>query len=125
MIAHISELAGRVLLSAIFLISGLGKIGAYANTQAYMESQGVPGAVLPAVILLEVLAPLLLIAGWQTRLAALALAGFSLASALLFHLQPQDQLQTIMLLKNISMAGGFLIVAAHGAGRFSLDARGR
>ena len=125
MINALTDLAGRILLSAIFLVSGIGKLSAWSGTQAYMDSHGVPGALLPAVVLLEIGAPLLLVLGWQTRLAALALAGFSLLSGILFHWQPGDMMQQIMLMKDIAMAGGFLALVAHGAGRFSLDARSR
>ena len=80
-----SELAGRIFLAAIFLMSGLGKIGAYAGTAAYMASAGVPGALLPAVIALEVLGAIAIIVGWKTRITALLLAGFTLLSGVLFH----------------------------------------
>ena len=122
--ASLADLAGRILLSVLFLVSGIGKIGGYAATQGYMELKGVPGALLPLVIALEVGGPLLLIIGFQTRIVALALAGFSLVAAFLFHVGG-DQMQQIMLLKDIAIAGGFLIIAAHGAGTFSLDARRR
>lgn len=119
----LSELTGRSFLAAIFLISGLGKISDYAGTQGYMVSAGVPGQLLPLVIALEVAGALAIIAGWQTRLAALALAGFSLLAALLFHANFQEQIQTILFLKNIAIAGGFLLLYVHGAGPWSLDSR--
>ena len=121
---NLLELSGRILLSLIFFTSGLSKIGGYAATQGYMESQGVPGMLLPLVIALEVLAPLLIAVGWHTRLAALALAGFSIAAAVLFHANFGDQMQMIMFMKNISIVGGFLLLAANGAGAWSLDQRG-
>lgn len=121
---NLLELSGRILLSLMFLTSGLSKIGGYAATQGYMESQGVPGMLLPLVIALEVLAPLLIAVGWHTRLAALALAGFSIAAAVLFHANFGDQMQMIMFMKNISIAGGFLLLTANGAGAWSLDQRG-
>ncbi|HEB66549.1 MAG TPA: DoxX family protein [Gammaproteobacteria bacterium] len=117
------NLAGRILLASIFLIAGLNKIGGYAGTQGYMESVGVPGGLLPLVILLEVGGALALIIGWQTRIAAWALAGFTLLAAILFHNDFGNQMQMIMFLKNLSITGGLLIVAANGAGAFSLDAR--
>lgn len=119
-----TELAGRVLLAAIFLISGLGKIGTYSATAAYMNSLGVPGALLPAVIGLEVLGAIAIIIGWQTRIAAFLLAGFTLLSAILFHNNVADPIQQIMFLKNVAIAGGFLILVANGAGPLSLDRRG-
>lgn len=117
--------AGRVLLAALFLVAGLGKITAYEGTAAYMASQGVPGAALPLVIGLEVLGALAIIIGWQTRLVAFLLAGFSAVSALLFHANFSDPIQQIMFLKNFAIAGGFLLLVAHGAGAWSLDARHR
>ena len=121
--AKFIELGGRILLSAMFLISGLNKIAGYAGTQAYMESQGVPGSLLPLVIAFEVAAPLLVVIGWQTRLVALALAGFSILTGLLFHMDFADQMQTIMFMKNLTIAGGFLLLVARGAGELSIDYR--
>jgi putative oxidoreductase len=121
-----ASLFGRLGLSLIFIISGWGKIAAYAGTQQYMESMGVPGALLPLVIALELGGGLAILAGAFTRWIALALAGFSLAafslaSAALFH-GLGDPAQAIHFWKNVAMAGGFLMLAAHGAGAFSLDA---
>lgn len=118
-----TELAGRLFLALIFLLSGLGKLGQYAGTLGYMASAGVPGLLLPLVILLEVAGALAIVAGWRTRLAALALAGFSLLAALLFHANFQEPIQMILFLKNVAIAGGFLLLSVHGAGPWSLDAR--
>ncbi len=118
-----ADLLGRILLAAIFLLAGLNKIGGYEGTAAYMSSMGVPGALLPAVILLEVGGALALILGLFTRLSALALAGFCVVSGVLFHGNIGDQMQFILFFKNIAMAGGFLILAANGPGAWSLDAR--
>ena len=117
------ELLGRVLLSALFLIAGLGKIGGYAATQGYMEAMGVPGALLPLVIALEVGGALAIVVGWRTRLTAFLLAGFSIVSALVFHNALGDQVQFVMLMKNFAIAGAFLLLVARGAGDWSLDAR--
>jgi len=122
-VQKVSELAGRSLLSVLFLLSGVGKIGAYAGTAAYMSSVGVPAALLPAVIATEVLGALAIILGWRTRIIAFLLAGFSLLSALIFHSNFADQIQTIMFLKNVAIAGGFLLLVANGAGPLSLDRR--
>ena len=116
------SLLGRVGLSAIFLISGWGKLAGYDATQGYMESVGVSGALLPLVIALELGGGLAVLAGLFTRWTALALAGFSIASALFFH-AAADPMQQIMFWKNVAMAGGFLVLAANGAGALSLDAR--
>lgn len=118
-----THLTGRTLIAAIFLISGIGKIAGYSGTAAYMESVGVPGALLLPTIVLEIGGALAIIAGWQTRLTALALAAFSLVAGILFHGNFADQMQQIMFLKNVAIAGGFLFLAANGAGAWSLDAR--
>lgn len=117
-----AELAGRVLLAAMFLIAGIGKISGYAGTQAYMQSMGVPGALLPLVIALEVLGAIAIIVGYRTRLAATALAAFTLAAGFIFH-GGADQMQQILLLKDVAIAGGFLLLVARGAGAWSLDSR--
>jgi putative oxidoreductase len=117
------NLVGRILLAHIFLLAGLNKITGYSGTQGYMEAMGVPGMLLPLVILLEIGGALALIVGWQTRLAAYALALFSIVSALIFHSNLGDQMQMILFMKNWAMAGGLLVLAANGAGAFSLDNR--
>ena len=113
----------RILLSLIFVTSGIGKISAYAGTQQYMEAMGVPGVLLPLVIALEVLGGLAVMVGWHTRVAAFLLAGFSLLSAVLFHANFGDQMQMIMFMKNLSIAGGFLLIVSLGAGAYALDNR--
>ena len=117
------DFAGRVLIAAIFLISGLGKIAGYAGTQGYMAAMGVPGALLPLVIALEVGGALAIILGYRTRLVAFLLAGFCVVSALIFHRAVGDQVQFIMFMKNFAIAGGFLLLVARGPGEWSLDAR--
>lgn len=111
----------RTALSVVFLISGLTKLSQYEGTQAYMSSVGVPGAFLPLVIAFEIFAPLAVILGWQARIAAFLLAGFSLVTALLFHFNFADQIQSIMFMKNIAIAGGFGLIFANGSGAFSLS----
>jgi len=118
-----AEIAGRFLLGLLFLLSGLGKLGAYGATAAYMSAAGVPGALLPAVIATEVFGALAIVLGWKTRVAALLLAGFSLLTAVTFHNNLADQTQMIMFFKNLSIAGGFLLLVANGAGPLSLDRR--
>ena len=113
---------GRVLLVGIFPLSALSKLGAYEGTQGYMESVGLPGALLPLVIAFELLAPAAVIAGFYARIAALLLAGFSVVTALVFHFDFGDQIQSILFLKNISIAGGLLLLAAFGPGAFSINA---
>ena len=118
---------GRVLLSIMFITSGLQKITGYAGTQGYMEMMGVPGALLPLVILVEVVGGIALLAGWQARTAAFLLAGFSLVSGVLFHLVPsfgmegmEAQGQMISFMKNVTIAGGMLMVVAFGPGAVSV-----
>lgn len=116
------SLLGRIGLSLLFIISGWGKISGYAGTQQYMEAMGVPGALLPLVILLELGGGLAIAAGLFSRWVALALAGFSVATALVFHANFGDAMQAINFWKNVGMAGGFLLLAAQGAGALSIDA---
>src|SRR5690348_17354147 len=106
-LANVAELSGRILLASLFLASGLSKIGNYDGTAGYMHAMGVPGLLLPLVIALEVGGSLAIIAGFQTRVAAFLLAGFSLVSAAIFHSNFADQIQMIMFLKNVSIAGAF------------------
>ena len=108
-----NSIVARILLAHIFILAGLNKIGAgYAGTQGYMEAMGVPGMLLPLVILVEIGAGLAVLVGWQTRWAAL-----------IFHNNLADQMQMIMFMKNLAIAGGLLLLAEHGAGAFSLDNR--
>ncbi|MDO6685775.1 MULTISPECIES: DoxX family protein [unclassified Agarivorans] len=120
---QLSQPTARLLLALIFIVSGYGKIAGYAGTQAYMEAMGVPGMLLPLVIALELVGGLAILVGWKTRAIAFLLAGFSVVSGLLFHFNPDDQIQMIMLMKNVAIAGGFLLLVAHGAGAYSLDNR--
>lgn len=115
------NLAARILMSQIFIISGIGKVTGYAGTQAYMAKMGVPGALLPLVILTELGGGLLLLFGFQTKWVALALAGFTIVSALIFHMNFADQMQMINFMKNLAMAGGLLLFVRHGAGAPSFD----
>ena len=118
-----TELAGRILLATLFLLSGLGKIGNHAATAAYMTSVGVPTALLPLVIATEVGGAISIIIGWKTRVTACLLAGFTLLTALAFHNNFADQIQMVMFLKNVSIAGAFLLLVVNGAGPLSLDRR--
>ena len=119
----LTEAAGRVLLAQLFLLAGISKLGAYSTTAAYMASVGVPAALLPLVIATELGGSIAIILGWKTRAAAALLAGFSLLTAVVFHNNFADQTQMIMFLKNVAIAGGFLLLVARGAGAVSLDGR--
>nr|WP_316642789.1 DoxX family protein [uncultured Roseateles sp.] len=120
---NLGLLIARVLLALMFVLSGWGKISGYAGTQGYMQSAGVPGALLPLVILAELGGGLAILFGFMTRTAAVALALFTLAAGFLFHLHAGDQMQMIMFMKNLAIAGGFFALAVAGAGAFSIDAR--
>ncbi len=120
---NLADLLGRAMIATIFLLAGLQKIGGYEGTQGYMAAMGVPGALLPLVIALEVAGAVAIILGWHTRLFAFLLAGFSVVSALIFHREFGDSTQFILFMKNVAMAGGFLFLVARGPGEWSLDAR--
>ena len=111
----------RAFLAAIFILSGAGKIGAFEATQGYMEAFGLPGILLAPTIVFEVGAGIAILVGFQTRLVALLLAGFSLVTAVVFHTDFGDQMQQIMFLKNVAIAGGFLLLAKVRAPGFSVD----
>jgi putative oxidoreductase len=116
-------LVARMLLSAIFIKGGWDKAWAYQEAATYMTRGGAPGMLLPLVILTEFVGGLLILAGWQTRCAAIALAGFTVVAALFFHWDLGNRGQVIHLYKNIAIAGGFLALFASGAGAYSVDGR--
>ena len=118
-----AELGGRVFLAALFLLSGLGKLAAYTATAGFMASQGVPGWLLPLVLVTEIGGGLAIALGWKTRIAAFLLAGYTLLAALIFHTHFADQNQLINFWKNVAIAGGLLQLVVHGAGPLSLDQR--
>jgi putative oxidoreductase len=106
----------RVLMSLLFLISGVGKLAAVVPTQAYMQGYGVPGILIWPAAAWEICGGLLLLTGLWARPLALLLAGWCLLTAFIFHTAWGDQVQMIMFLKNMTMAGGFLVLAKTGAG---------
>ncbi|WP_071797147.1 DoxX family protein [Natronohydrobacter thiooxidans] len=116
-------LVARILLGLLFVVAGFGKLGNVDGFGAYMASGGIPAALAWPVVLFEILGGLALIAGFQTRLVALALAGFCVLSGLLYHFDPADQMQMTQLLKNLGLAGGYLVLWITGAGAWSLDAK--
>lgn len=121
-IHNVASLGGRILLSVMFISAGVSKLGkGYANIQGYMEMMGVTGGLLPLVIATEILVGLALLTGFQTRIAAFLLAGFTLLAAALFHFDFSDQMQSILFMKNLAIAGGLLALVAHGGGALSLD----
>lgn len=119
---YLSPLA-RLFIAIIFLMSGLNKIGNYANTAYWMEAVGVPSLFLPIVIALEIVGGLAIILGWKARIFSFLLAGFCMLSAIVFHSNFADQNEMINFMKNIAIAGGFLTITINGAGSFSLDGR--
>jgi putative oxidoreductase len=116
-------LAGRILIALIFLISGFSKIGNFSGTAGYMASKGMPasGFLLVMAILVELSGSLLIITGYKARWGAWALFAFMIPATLIFHTDFADQNQVIHFLKNISMMGALLIIAASGPGPLSLD----
>jgi putative oxidoreductase len=114
----IIDLIARILIAYIFILSGFGKITDYQGTLQYMESMGVPGSLLPLTIFVEFGGGLAILLGIQTRFAAFGLAIFSILTALIFHSSGGDQID---FLKNIAIAGGFLLLTIHGANKLSLD----
>ena len=118
---HIVEFVGRIFLSALFLIEGLGKISIQEDVIMYMEDFGVPGILFVPAVILEILFPLFLIVGYKTKWAASIMALFTFAVAIIFHTDFSDGVQMIFFLKDIAIAGGFMIIVAYGPGKISLD----
>ena len=118
---NIADLVGRILISALFLLNGIFKINNYDGTIDWMESFGMPGILLIPAIILEILGPVLIIIGYKTKLAAGLLSLFCIVTAVIFHNDFANQMQFTSFLKNIALAGGFLIIFVNGAKGFSLD----
>ena len=118
---HIVEFIGRLLLSALFLIEGLGKISIREDVIMYMEDYGVPGILFFPAIILEILFPLLLIVGYKTKWAASVMALFTFTVAIIFHTDFSEGMQMIFFLKDLAIAGGFMIILVYGPGKISLD----
>ena len=118
---HIVEFIGRILLSALFLIEGIGKISMQEDVIMYMADYGVPEILFIPAIILEILFPLLLIIGYKTKLSALIMALFTLTVAIIFHTNFSEGMQMIFFLKDLAIAGGFMIILVYGPGNISLD----
>lgn len=116
-----ADLPARLAMALIFILSGIGKIGAFVATQDYMGAFGVPGFLLLPTIAFEIGVGSALALGYGIRTVAFLLTGFSLLTALVFHRNFADQIEQVMFLKNIAMAGGFLLLAKYGASGLSLD----
>ncbi len=119
--ANIFDLVGRIFISLVFLLSGYNKIFNYDNTVTWMEGFGIPGFLLWPAIVLEILLPIFIIIGYRTQISALILAAFCVATALLFHMDVANQMQTVSFLKNFGLAGGFLFIATNGPKEWAID----
>ena len=118
---HIIEVLGRILLSSLFLIEGVRKFFFQEETIMYMEEYGVPEILFFPSLILEILFPILLIIGYKNRISALIMAFFTLTVAIIFHTDFQNQMELIIFLKDIAIAGGFLIIAANDPKICSID----
>ena len=120
---NLVDLIGRILISVLFLLNGIFKINNYEGTIEWMESFGMSGIFLIPAIILEIAGPVLIIIGYKTKLAAGLLSLFCIATAFIFHNDFADQIQFTSFLKNIALAGGFLILFVNGAKGISLDSK--
>jgi putative oxidoreductase len=118
---NILDLVGRVFISLVFLLSGINKIGNYEGSIGWMESFGMPGIFLIPAIILEIVAPILIIIGFKVKIAAALLSVFCIATALIFHTDFSNQMQFVSFMKNIALAGGFLFLVINDTKDFSLE----
>lgn len=118
---NILDLVGRVFISLVFLLSGINKIGNYEGSIGWMESFGMPGIFLIPAIILEIVAPILIIIGFKVKIAAALLSVFCIATALIFHTDFSNQMQFVSFMKNIALAGGFLFLVINDTKGFSLE----
>ena len=118
---YIVELIGRIFLSALFLIEGFGKISTQEDVIMYMDDYGVPGILFVPATVLEILFPLLLIVGYKTKWAASVMALFTFTVAIIFHTDFSEGMQMVFFLKDLAIAGGFMIILVYGPGKISLD----
>ncbi|MCX7305481.1 MAG: DoxX family protein [Hyphomicrobiales bacterium] len=118
-------LLGRIFLSIMFILAGVSKLTAISATAGWFESLGIPAPTVATVVsgLIEVIGGLAILVGFKTRIAALVLAVFTVAATLIAHTDLADQVQQLMFMKNLAVTGGFLVLAAAGAGAYSIDAR--
>ena len=118
---HIADILGRIFLSTIFLIEGFRKLSFQEQTIEFMEDFGVPGIFFFPSVIVEILFPLLIIVGYKTKWAASVLALFTFAVAIIFHTNFSEEMQMLFFLKDIEIAGGFMLIIAYGPGEISLD----
>tara|TARA_B000000565_G_C23427994_1_gene238997 strand:- start:12 stop:398 length:387 start_codon:yes stop_codon:yes gene_type:complete len=119
--SNVLDLIGRIFISALFLISAFNKIFNLDGSMGWMESFGVPGFLIFPAIVIEIILPVLVIVGYRARLASGILAIFCLVTAFIFHFDFSDQMQFILFLKNIGLAGGFLFIVANGTKDWAVD----
>ncbi len=119
--ANLLDLIGRILISALFLISAFNKVFNLDGSMGWMESFGVPGFLIFPAIVIEIILPILVIVGYQARIAAGILSIFCLLTAFLFHFDFSNQSQLVSFLKNIGLAGGFLFIVANGTKDWAVD----
>ncbi len=119
--ANVFDLIGRILISALFLISAFNKIFNLEGSMSWMEGFGVPGFLIFPAIVIEIILPILVIVGFQARIASGILALFCLATAFLFHFDFSDQSQFVSFLKNVGLAGGFLFIVVNGTKDWAVD----
>ncbi|OAT26157.1 DoxX family protein [Proteus myxofaciens] len=118
---NIALLIARILMPILFISAGYGKVTSYADTQQYMQAMGVPGFLLPLTILLELGGGLAILFGFLTRTTAIFTSVFTLLTALLFHSNFAEGMNQLMFMKNMTIAGGYLLLVITGPGKFSLD----
>ena len=118
---HIVEAFGRIFISLIFLLAGVAKIFNQEGTIDYMESFGIPGILLIPAIITEILFPILVIIGYKTKVSALILSLTAILFAIIFHTDFSNQMEMNAFMKNLAIAGGFLIIFVNGAGKYSVD----
>ena len=118
---NVIDLIGRIFISVLFFLNGIFKINNYDGTIEWMDSYGLPGIMLIPAIIIEIIAPILIIIGYKTKIAAVFLFLFCLSTAFIFHNDFNDQIQLTAFLKNIALAGGFMLLIANGAKGYSID----
>ena len=119
--ANVIDLIGRIFISALFLISAFNKIFNLEGSMSWMEGFGLPGFLIYPAIVMEIVLPVLVIVGYQARIAAGILASFCLLTAFIFHFDFSNQMQLVSFLKNIGLAGGFLFIVANGTRDWAVD----
>ena len=118
---HILELFGRIFLSTLFLTEGVRKLSFQEETIIYMENYGVPEILFIPSLIVEILFPLLLIVGYKTRFSSMVMTLFTLTVAIIFHTDFSVEMQLMFFLKDLAIAGGFIVIFTKGAGKYSLD----